>query len=160
MVTTRTDTEGKDHHFLIRPNRSMDWNTTVRIYLLVLGVSLCIACGFALMGLWMIVPFTGLEMVLLAVVLYLCALRGRDYEHIAIDENHINIEKEHRAERGHICFQRHWVRVDLERPAYRNQPSRLMVRSHGRSEEVGRWLNEEERQHLAHELQRAVAFSS
>lgn len=138
----------------------MDWKTTVRIYLLILVVSLSIAMGFALMGLWMIVPFTGLEMLVLAAVLYLCALRGRDYELIAVDENYINIEKEYRASGGNVQFQRHWARVVLEKPVYRNQSCRLIVCSHGRREEIGRWLNEEEKKHLARELRRAVSFSS
>lgn len=160
MVTTSTDVTTSDQRFLIRPNRSMDWKSTVRIYLLILSVSVLIATGFALMGLWMIVPFTGMEMLLLAGAFYLCALRSRDYELIAVDENYISIEKEHGASGGRIRFQRHWARVDLEQPACRNQPSRLVVRSHGRSEEIGLCLNEEEKRHLARQLQRAIAFPS
>ena len=138
----------------------MAWKTTVRIYLLVLAVSIFIAIGFALMGLWLIIPFTGLEMALLAVGLYLCALRTQNYELIAVDEQHIKIERKHHAPGECVCFQRYWAQIKLVPPIYRNQPSRLLIQSYGRSEEIGSLLNEEEKTSLAQELDRLLTFPS
>ena len=49
-------------------------------------------------------------------------------------------------------FHPYWVRVHLEAGRWRGWPSRLLLGSHGRVVEVGRFLNEAERRLLAQRL--------
>jgi uncharacterized membrane protein len=49
-------------------------------------------------------------------------------------------------------FHPYWVRVRLAAGRERGWPSRLLLGSHGREVEVGRFLNDEERRILAHRL--------
>ena len=49
-------------------------------------------------------------------------------------------------------FHPYWVRVRLEAGRWRGWPSRLLLGSHGRVVEVGRFLNEAERRLLAQRL--------
>jgi uncharacterized membrane protein len=51
---------------------------------------------------------------------------------------------------------RYWSRVELIRSGS-SGPSRLTLRAHGRCEEIGRFLNEQERQGLASDLARVLA---
>jgi uncharacterized membrane protein len=55
-------------------------------------------------------------------------------------------------------FQRHWARVVLKQSRGDWYPSRLLLHSHGRQVEVGRFLEEQERLHLGLRLQRAFLF--
>jgi uncharacterized membrane protein len=54
-------------------------------------------------------------------------------------------------------FHPYWARLSLEPGAWRNAPSRLMVRSHGRGIEIGAFLNDEERADLAARLTELLA---
>ena len=62
---------------MIRPNCSLPWRGTVRFYLGIVIVSLGIAAAFAMKGIWLILPFAGLEMVALGAALYIVARDGR-----------------------------------------------------------------------------------
>jgi len=46
-------------------------------------------------------------------------------------------------------FQHYWTRLVLEHPRQRWYPSRLLIRSHGKQIEIGKFLNEQECQGLA-----------
>ena len=54
-------------------------------------------------------------------------------------------------------FHPYWARVALVPGAWRSAPTRLLVRSHGREAEIGAFLNDEERSHLARRLTRLLA---
>jgi uncharacterized membrane protein len=53
-------------------------------------------------------------------------------------------------------FPRHWARVKIRRPKSPLHRGQLVIESHGRGREVGKFLTEEERRHLAAELQRLI----
>ena len=53
-------------------------------------------------------------------------------------------------------FPRHWSRVTLHAPPAALHPSRLLIESHGRACEVGRFLTEDERRSLAVRLKQLV----
>ena len=57
-------------------------------------------------------------------------------------------------------FARHWATVKLRDPPVARHPSRLVIESHGRACEVGRFLTEEERLGLAGRLRQLVGKSS
>jgi uncharacterized membrane protein len=59
------------------------------------------------------------------------------------------------------CFQlpRQWTRVELVRARWHGHPSRLLLRWHGRSLEVGAVLTEAERESLGLRLAELVAGS-
>ena len=156
MIITEPIGQRAGQRFVVQPNHSISWSDTVLIYIGILAVSVIVAGGFALLGLWMVLPFAGLEMMLVAVVLYRCALRARFYEIIAIDNDRIKIERNCNRPGQPISFQRYWARVQLVPPSRRNEASRLLVSSHGKSVEIGTWLNETEKKELADDLSRLI----
>jgi uncharacterized membrane protein len=54
-------------------------------------------------------------------------------------------------------FHPYWARLSLQPGRWRNAPSRLLVRSHGREVEIGAFLNDEERRSLAQRLSGLLA---
>lgn len=123
------------------------------------AVSFGIAAGFALIGAWLILPFAGLEMVVLGVGLYLGACRSAACEVVSIHDDVVEIQKGRRAPVQVCRFQRAWARVNMWRPVGGWLPSRLTIRSQGREVEIGADLNEDERESLARDLRRVISWS-
>ncbi len=105
------------------------------------------------LGYWPILPFAGAEMALLGWALKANMARRFEHEHIEVTESEVIIECSHALRPGtarRIVFPRHWSRVKIRRP--NSPPSSLVIESHGRCHEVGKFLTEEERRQLAAQL--------
>lgn len=113
--------------------------------------------GFlALKGFWPILPFAGLEMVVLAWALKASLERRFHSQTIIVSEGEVSIESRERERCARVVFPRHWAQVKLRRPAASLHPSRLTIESHGRQCELGSFLTEEERRGLALRLKRLI----
>jgi uncharacterized membrane protein len=123
------------------------------------AISLSIAMGFTLLGYWLILPFAGMELALLALALYVSALRTHRREVISIDGARVSVQKGGRYPKEAAWFPRGWTRVILMRPQRYGHPSRLLIRCHGREVEVGGCLNEDERNRLAEDLRRWLSLA-
>jgi uncharacterized membrane protein len=111
-------------------------------------------------GLWPILPFAGLEIGLLAWAVRASLRNGADREVIVISDDSVAVEKRMRLGLSLMVFPRHWASITLRDPLRRQYPSRLLIESHGRACEVGRFLTEEERRRLASHLRRLVGRTS
>lgn len=156
MVDIQQHADTLQCRFILRPNRSLSWRGSLLFYFSLLIISSSIAIGLALLGLWLVLPFAGLEMLALGIGLYVVACRCYECEVISINDDSIRIERGRDYPREQWTLGRMWARVVLERCPRAWYPSRLLIRSHGRSVEVGRFLDEEERQRLADELTRSL----
>lgn len=141
---------------VVEPNRSMSWQTLVSLYLLMVFVSLVIGLAYFHIGLTLVLPFCGLEMLALGAALYVTSWRGSIREVITVDDDSVAVETGRDKPVKRYEFQRNWTQVVLERPHVSWHPSRLLIRSHGRQVEVGRFLNEEERRGLAEALLKMI----
>ncbi len=110
----------------------------------------------ALRGMWPILPFCGLEMLLVGWALHASLARRYRTEIITLTESDVSVESHDRANCLRTVFPRHWAQVKLRRPASSLHPSRLTIESHGRRCELGSFLTEEERCGLAIRLQRLI----
>ena len=128
----------------------------MRFYLGIVVVSFSIAFAFALKGIWMILPFAGLEMLALWLALYIVARRGTRWQSISVSGDSVDIEDRGINSQGRQSFQRAWARVELKKSDIKGHPSRLLLGSHGRTVELGGCLNETEKQRLAAELRQAL----
>ena len=77
--------------------------------------------------------------------------RRRDHEHIDVTEENVVIEYA-RGLPQRVVFPRHWAQVKIRRPKSPLHRGHLVIESHGRAYEVGKFLTEEERRHLATQL--------
>jgi uncharacterized membrane protein len=142
--------------FVIRPNCSLTWRGNLWLLAGLSAVSFGIAGAFAWLGLWLILPFAGLEIGALALALYLCAWRAQRLEVVKLDGDRVRIEVGHRRPEFRQEFDRNWVRV-LLLPEGKGHRGKLLLRSHGRQMEIGACLPEEERRELAVALREALA---
>ena len=141
---------------VIAPNCSL----TVRGALLFFLVA-CVPCfGIAgvltYLGFWPVLPFAGLEMLILGVALRISLARRHHRQTIVISESDVIIQSNIGKIHGEVVFPRHWAQVKLRRSPSRLHPSRLVIESHGRQCAVGDFLTEEERRGLYGKLNRLI----
>jgi uncharacterized membrane protein len=160
LVARQFDNFQGASRFLIRPNCSLPWRGVVRFYIGMVVVSFSIAIAFAVKGAWLILPFAGLEMLVLGVALYVVARRGSCWQTVSIHGDHIEVFEHDLSSERQRTFKRAWAQVKLEQARINGYPSRLTIRSHGHAVEIGGYLADKEREHLALELRLAMRLPS
>lgn len=129
--------------------------------MLFLGVtaaaSMVLAGVFTARGFWPVLPFAGLGLFALGMALGLNMRRGRYREFVSVYGDRIVIEKGVGTVEERLELPRHWTRVELVRAPWRGHPSRLLLRCHGKSWEVGTVLTETERESLGLRLAELIA---
>ena len=134
-----------------RRNNSLSSTGRLLAFGFIFVVSVGIAVAFAMVGAWPILPFAGLEMLVLCLAFRAIERHAADYERIAIDGDRVKVEIcEVGQARGHE-FNRLWAQVVVSRDG-----AQLALRSHGREVGIGRHLNDGQRLTLARELERQL----
>lgn len=134
--------------FQSRPNQSLTRPQERLFFWSLVAVCLTTASVFAAQGYWLLLPFAGLELWLLAWALAMLRSREMDYEVLVIDGDAVRLEWRCGNEMGRREMNRHWVRVECGCAA-RGKDCRLWLRSHGRATPIGRYLSDEARLELA-----------
>jgi uncharacterized membrane protein len=140
----------------ISPNCSLSVRMAFAFFGSLCFVTFAIGGIMAVQGFWPVLPFSGLEMLLLGWALKVSLARRHHRQTIIVTEADVSVESRDRAHSVQVVFPRHWAQVKLRRPASRLHPSRLTIESHGRQCELGSFLTEEERRGLALRLQRLI----
>jgi uncharacterized membrane protein len=124
-----------------------------------MAISLCclgIGVLFALYGYWPVLPFAGLEVIVLGIAFYRCLSRSQLREVVTVGSEVVSVEKGRQQPQQRWECPRAWARVVLEHAPIAWYPRRLTVAFQGRRVEIGQFLNEEERGVLADELRQAL----
>lgn len=156
MLYNLTSDGNLEKTIMVMPNRAMSWQNIMLIYFLISVVTLSIAIWFFTQGLILILPFAGIELAALGIVLYISAWRSNIKEVVNVKENKIRIEIGRKIPEKIYELDKTWAQVVLEKSWNNWYPSRLLLRSHGRQLEIGKFLNEQERQCLALELDKII----
>jgi uncharacterized membrane protein len=135
--------------YIISGNNSLSFRDSVIFISLISFISLSIAIGFSYKGYWVILPFAGVEMILLAVMLLYCCHNNSMCEKIQIFEDKVNISSKYRKNKGFFEVNKYWSSIVLSKPKLRGHPHRLFIRYKGREMEIGVMLEDKERLKLA-----------
>lgn len=160
MITRTALSHGDGLAYTLRPNGSLGWRAAKWACAGMLLLTTAVATWFTLRGAWLVLPFAGAEMLLLVSALYLACRWSRHAEVIRVDRDTLVVQRGHARPEEEHRFQRGWARVVLMRDPRGWYPSRLLLRSHGRSIEIGARLVEEERLELAEELARLTGAAA
>ena len=133
------------YRFVLSPNCSISWPELVVFYMVTCLVALAVGLFFSLQGLWLVLPFSGLEMLALGLGLYLTSRRVYRKEVITLDQDRIRIEKGVRQIDQYWEFETSRVRLIDEQPGVRNRQRRLALGTHGKYVEVGNFLDNRKR---------------
>jgi uncharacterized membrane protein len=112
-----------------------------------------IAIAFSYFGAWPVLPFTGLELALLWWALRQIDATAEDFERITLEAERLTIETRRGTLLQRHTFHPYWAQLQFDQPPGQQQ-HRLLIRSHGKEVEVGRWLSEEQKRTLGNELKK------
>jgi uncharacterized membrane protein len=138
--------------FHSQPNCSLSQRERRHVFMLIAIVTLLIASVFSWLGYWLILPFAGLEIGVLAWAFESIGKRVCDYETLQIRGDEILVESRQGNKLERRTLNSHWAQLVLvgAKPGRRVE---LALRSHGQKTEIGLFLTDDERLELAAELQ-------
>jgi uncharacterized membrane protein len=122
-------------------------------FLLVAGLSLALGAGFVVVGAWPVLPYTLLEITVLAIAFVCLERRARDWERLTVQGEQVIVERVQAGRVERQEWNRRWLRV--ETTAGRDGlPACIVLHSAGRACEFGAALAEERRNEVARQLRR------
>jgi uncharacterized membrane protein len=125
-------------------------------FALVASVSLGFGAGFVAAGAWPVLPWSLLEVGVLAVAFACMARRAGDWERLTVDGDRVIVERQRAGRRERCEWNRRWLRVAVA-PDRQGLPARLVLEGGGRSVEFGALLPAQARGEVAGQLRRLVA---
>ena len=125
----------------LTPNRSLSWEGNILFFALIAMVTLMVAVGWSLAGAWMILPFAGLELVVVAYGLYYTSRQCYRQEVLVLTNDTVRLEKGVNQKESEWSMPRGWARVIMEMPRHGFAPPRLMLAYHDTRVPLARFLN-------------------
>ena len=155
MLLTDAECSRCDAVLVIQPNKSLSWNQT-KLVILFLGLCVtAIACYFLSLGAWLVVPFAGLELLVIGLGFYLQCCHAHKRQVIKVGNDEISFS-DNRKSAQQVRFPRAWLKIIHTHDPHGWYPSRLFIGSHGKFIEIGEYLIESERKMLANHLRCAI----
>lgn len=155
MIRADAKCSRHDAVWVIQPNRNLSWNKTKLVFLFLALCLTAIACYFLSLGAWLVVPFAGLELLVIGLGLYLQCCHAHQQQLIQIDADTITISNGREVEQP-TCFPKAWLKIVQTCDPKGWYPSRLFIGAHGEFIEIGKYLIESERDTLADNLRCAI----
>lgn len=156
MVSIDKVNSSDSFRFVLAPNCSISWRELVAFYVLTCVIALAIGLFFTLQGLWLVLPFSGLEMLALGFCLYLTSRKVYRKEIITLDQRRTRIEKGVQQVDQSWEFETPWIRLIDEQSGAQNHRRKLAIGSHGNYVEVGDFLDNSEKDRLAFQLKECI----
>jgi uncharacterized membrane protein len=156
MISINKVSSGESTRFVLSPNCSISWSELLLFYLLTCAVALVIGLFFTLQGLWLVLPFSGFEMLVLGIGLYLTSRKVYQREVITLDPEHTRIEKGMQRIDQSWEFQTSWIQVIDQPPDHRSPRRKLTISMYGESVEIGGFLANSEKDELAFQLKDCI----
>lgn len=139
-----------------RWNLSLPAKTRWRIFGLLATISLTLALAFVAAGAWVVLPYSLVELAVLAVAFRYVERRAMDWERLTVRGDRVIVERCVGGTRERREWNRPWVRAEIE-PSRFGRRQRLLVCCGGEEWEFGDALPEQERSVVAKELKRLTS---
>ncbi|HXN15218.1 MAG TPA: DUF2244 domain-containing protein [Usitatibacter sp.] len=143
-------------HFSV-PNRSLGVAERRWVLVAIAATTFAVATAAAVLGAWPVMPFAGLEVVLVAFAFHLVRLHDGDFERLEIGEFEVRVEAREAACVTRFVAHRPWARVVLRQ---RGERCTLRLAYAGRTVALGRLLSDEGRRRLAGELRGRISVTA
>lgn len=134
---------------ILKRNCSISPAGLAGVFVALAAVVLAIGTAFALAGAWLILPFAGLEVVLLCVVYLLYARSAGDYERIELEGGRLTVEVAEAQRMSRYEMEARRARVVVEE-------QRVVLLGAKQELELGRHLDAQRRVEFAAELQKRL----
>lgn len=140
---------------VVYPHRSLSRRGFLALMAAICACSVAVGMAFFLMGAWPVVGFLGLDVLIVYVAFRLNFRAARAYETLRLTRERLEVTKiDPRGRRRQAEMEPTWLAVDMDDPP--NRRSKLILRSRGRTLEIGTFLTPSEKLDLARTLRRAL----
>ncbi len=156
MINIDKVSSGNGYRFVILPNCSISWPQLVAFYLLTCLLALAIGLLFTFGGMWLVLPFSGLEMLALGTALYLTSRKVHRREVITLDSDRVTIEKGVSRVDQSWEFKTAGTRLIDEKYGASGSRRKLVLGAYGRYVEIGEFLDNLEKDELAFRLKDCI----
>jgi uncharacterized membrane protein len=144
--------------WLIKRNCSASPMQLAAVFGSLVAVSFAFGATFAALGLWMVLPFVGLELAAVAAAFLFYGRHATDGERIELARGRLTFERVEAERRRRWDFDPERVRIEVEqRGEGMGARVRVCLASSGERVEIGRHLLDEKRAALARDLRVALA---
>lgn len=140
----------------LRPNAARHQQALMVCVLFLSCAAIAIAIIFALFGAWLILPFAGLEIMLLAIGAVSVCSRTGDSDLLVISRNYVHLTQKRRSNRSVNSFIKQWTKIVLTPGKTSHEPVRLLVVNRVQELEIGEFLIESSKVRLYHQLTEQV----
>ena len=137
------------------PNRSASWAETRLLLLMLCGTTLAIGVMWALSGAWLVLPFSGIEAILIAYVLYRVCYMTYQRQVVTCSSDRLLVQTgAHFPKRGWE-LERARAHLSVSDARHPLDPVRLRLVDGNHSIELGSFLNREDKAEALRVLKRA-----
>lgn len=149
--------ESPPYVILSVPNRSLGRAGRRMVLGMIALTTFGVATGAAMIGAWPVMPFAGLEVLLVAAAFRVVQDHDEDFERLEIDEHEVRVEARRARCVTRFVANRAWARVVVRD---RGMRCSLRLAYRGRTEPLGRLLSDEGRRALAARLRGRIAITA
>jgi len=156
MVTDQIDRSTHVGYIVLTPNLSGTYKTVLLIVILASFYTIGIAVVFAILGMWLVLPFAGLEVgALVWAVLYI-RCKNSVQEVIWFNQYTVRVEKgRFHADKEWSCH-RQWARIEVRAGESKWYPERIFLHYGNKNIEIGRFLNVDDKELLIDVLRKLI----
>lgn len=147
-------------HIVVRPNQSFTWRASKYFLLLLLILSSGIGLSFLARGYWMILPFSIIEVTVVAVCFYVILRRNRRQQVIEIFEDKIEVAEGANQPERRVSWQRFFTKVVVTAPSHPWHGPAIKLRHRNEEIELGGFLNLEDKQALVKSLDSLIHLAN
>lgn len=152
---TGTHSQNTSQVWVFKRNCSLSPKQLLSWYLSLCAVTLSIATGFFIAGYWIVLPFAGIELGLVALAFLIYARHANDFEMIEVDSLRLRVTFSHGSRTKHVDLVTQWTRLE-----YRGRfKEPLVLKSEGKQITLGRFIAEKDKPALQRDLKLALAHA-
>jgi uncharacterized membrane protein len=142
------DTQADGCRIVAQPNCSASWHGNKLLLAALAGWSALAALFFTALGLWLIIPFLGLELAAVAAGLYTACWKLQRRHVLRIADGALVLEKGHYNPRFTWRFPRDAASLSVEVPHHPWDPLKIFLCSPGEQVPIGDFLSKEDSREL------------
>lgn len=147
---------GETVRLVVQGNQSMSWKANLWLAASLGGVTMSLAIALASFGLWMVIPFAGLEVLVIITCLYLTLKRLGRREVITVDPQAIRLEWGYDGPEKSVNLPRQWSQLRYHCADNPFDVGDLSLGAHGQRYRLGVALGREEKKSLHSALDSAL----
>lgn len=145
MVEIAIDPNTQNGFIRLSPNQSTHWHVVLLLVSMLSLIIFIIALYMTSKGAWVVLPFSGIEIVGIVLANYFVLHRNAQREVIAFSDDTITIERGKKYPCACLTLLRKQARSQIIRPQHAWYPSKVMLCTHNNENiTIGSFLNEED----------------